>query len=67
MQLELAKDTSQKIKKASELLGIKQHDVIDRAISLYLDNISHYLLFKEELAAWDALSDESLAIFDKGI
>jgi len=67
MQIEIPKDTSKKIDKASKLLGIKDKKLIDRAILLYLDNISKYLELKKEIGEWDYLSDEALINFEKSL
>ena len=67
MEIKLEKKTSENVKKASTLLGIKQQDVVDRALQLYLDNISKYLDLKKELADWDVLSDEALIQFEKSL
>jgi len=67
MQIALEKDTSNKIDKASKLLGIEKTELIDRAILVYLDNLSKYLELKEEIKSWDALSDEALSNFEKSL
>jgi len=67
MQIEIPKETSEKITRASELLGIKNKDLVDRAISVYLDNLSKFLNLKKELVEWDLLSDEALINFEKSI
>lgn len=65
MQIELEKDTSKKIDQASKLLGMEKDELIDRAILVYLDNISKYLELKQEMKEWDTLSDEALINFEK--
>lgn len=67
MQIEIPKDTSEKIDNASKLLGIKKQNIIDRALLLYLDNISKYLDLKQEMKEWDVLSDEALSNFEKSL
>ncbi|MEK6862232.1 MAG: hypothetical protein AABY07_09795 [Nanoarchaeota archaeon] len=67
MQIELQKDTSQKIEKASKILGIKEKELIDRALLLYLDSISKYIELKKEFKDWDELSDEALTNFEKSL
>ncbi len=61
----IARDTLQKIGRASELLGIKKQEVVDRALLLYLDNLSKFMDLKRELKQWDTLSDEALHNFEK--
>ncbi len=65
MQIEIEKDTSKKIAHASKLLGIHKNHLVDRAIIVYLDNLSKYVELKEELAYWDNLSDEALTNFER--
>lgn len=65
--LKIADDTSDRIEKASELLGIKKQELVDRAILLYLDNLGKYLDLRKEIKDWDALSDEALFNFEKSL
>lgn len=67
MQIEIPKDTSKKVSNMSDLLGIKKKELIDRAILLYLDNISKYLNLKQEMKDWDRVSDEALIDFEKSL
>lgn len=67
MQVEIQKDTSKKVSRISQLLGIKRQELIDRAILLYLDNIGKYLSLKQEMKEWDILSDEALLNFEKSL
>lgn|GEM_PF-3396341 len=39
MQIDLLKETSNKLSKASKLLGVKDKDIVDRAVVVYLDSI----------------------------
>ncbi|MBS3176375.1 hypothetical protein J4457_04005 [Candidatus Woesearchaeota archaeon] len=67
MNVELEKTTFQKVDRASKLLGIKKNQLIDRAVLVYIDNLSKYLDLKQELDAWDVLSDEALTNFEKAL
>ena len=67
MQIELQKETSQKLSRASKALGIKDKELADRAIIVYLDSIKKMMELKEEMKVWDALSDEALASFEKSL
>ena len=67
MQLEIPKETSEKVVEASKLLGIEKRELIERAILIYLDNLSKYLDLKKEMSEWDVLSDEALAHFEKSL
>lgn len=67
MQIQTSKDVDKKIKKASEILGLEEVEIVDRAILLYLDNIEKYLELKKEFKEWDMLSDEALGKFERGL
>lgn len=65
MQVQIPKDIDRKLKEASIVFGIREDEIIDRAILLYLDNIQKQLELKKELKAWDELSDEALGNFER--
>lgn len=65
MEIELSKEITKKISKASSILGLKNEEVVNRAVLFYLDTISKQLELKKEIDAWDKLSDEALIKFDK--
>ena len=67
MQIEIPKDMSKKLDETAKLLGIKKQELIDRAILLYLDNLSKYLDLKREMKEWDILSDEALMNFERSL
>ncbi len=65
MQIEVPKDTLKKIDAISKILGMGKEELVDRAILLYLDNISKYAELKQEMRDWDFLSDEALKNFER--
>ncbi|MEK7673938.1 MAG: hypothetical protein AAB371_01965 [Patescibacteria group bacterium] len=65
METILSTEINQKLKKASAVLGLKKEDILKNAVAFYLNNISSYLGLREELDAWDKLSDEALVHFEK--
>ena len=67
MDIELPQETSTKIEEASQILGINKETIVDRAILLFLDNITKYLELKKEFKKWDFLSDESFLNFEKNL
>jgi len=67
MQVELTQEIVNKVDKASEILGIRKQELIDRAVIVYLDAISKLLDLKKELKEWDLLSDEALIDFEKSL
>mgnify|MGYP001600816816 CR=1 FL=1 len=67
MEIEVPKDTTEKISKASKILGIKREELVDRAVLLYLDTMSRYLDLKQEMKEWDKLSGEAIINFEKSL
>lgn len=67
MQIETSKENEKKIKEVSKFLGLEEEDIVDRAITLYLDNIEKYVELKKELKDWDNLSDEALINFERSL
>ncbi len=67
MNVQLSEEVVEKVDKASQLLGIQQQEIVDRALSVYLDSLAKYLELKEELKAWDTLSDEALVMFESSL
>lgn len=67
MQIEIPQDTSRKVERASKELGIAKKQLVERAILLYLDNLSKYISLKKEMREWDFLSDEALSKFEKSL
>ncbi len=56
---------SKQVKFASRKLGVKEDDLMKNALTFYLSNIAPYLELKNELRAWDKLSDEALTNFER--
>ncbi|MBI2576538.1 hypothetical protein HYV84_04955 [Candidatus Woesearchaeota archaeon] len=67
MQIEIQKDTSEKISHASAVLGVGKKELVDRALLLYLDSIEKMVALKKEMGDWEALSDEALADFERSL
>lgn len=65
--VKLPEEIVERITEASKLLGIKKQELVDRALLVYLDNLSKYLDLKKELQAWDTLSDEALTNFEQSL
>jgi hypothetical protein len=65
MEIELSRDMKSRLSKVSSILGVKDKDLVNRAILFYIDTISKQVELKKEISAWDKLSDEALAKFDK--
>ena len=67
MEVELPKDTSDKVNHAASILGLGKNDLVDRAVQVYLDSIDKYMDLKNEFKKWDALSDEALLDFESSL
>ena len=65
--IKIPEETSEKLDKASEILGLNKEKLVDRALLLYLDNLEKYLDLKRELNFWDELSDDALIDFEKSL
>jgi len=65
MPTKLSNNLNTKINLVSKKLGIKRSELINNAVTIYLDNLDPYLDLKNELAAWDKLSDEALSEVDR--
>ena len=65
MEIELSRDMKSRLSKVSSILGVKDKELVNRAILFYMDTISKQVELKKEISAWDRLSDEALAKFDK--
>ncbi|MBI2542088.1 hypothetical protein HYV80_05250 [Candidatus Woesearchaeota archaeon] len=65
MEIELSRDMKGKLSRVSSILGVKDKDLVNRAILFYIDTISKQVELKKEIFAWDKLSDEALAKFDR--
>ena len=67
MDIEINNDNMIRLKKASKILGIKSEELLNRALVVYLDEITKHLRLKKEMKDWDLLSDEALLNFEKSI
>lgn len=60
MPIVVEKKIQKNIREISRQMGIKEKELVDRAILLYLESVRKILDAEKEFSAWDALSDESL-------
>ncbi len=67
MEIEIHKEMDKKLKKASDILGFKKQEIVDRALLFYLDTIQKQLDLKQEFKELDKLSDEALLNFEKSL
>jgi len=61
----LAKETKKEVRNISKKLGIPEGEVLERAFAYYSNSFKQTIDFKNELAAWDALSDQAFLSVDK--
>lgn len=59
MSITIEKNTQKDLKKVAERMGIKEKELVDRALLLYLESTKKLLDLEKEFLAWDALSDEA--------
>jgi len=65
MPLILEKKIRRDVSEFSRKMGIKEKELVDRALLLYLDSIKKILDMENEFRAWDKLSDEALGVAAK--
>ncbi len=64
MEIEIPKELDKRLTEISKDLGLDKEEVVNRALLLYMDSIQKMLLLKNEMNAWDKLSDEALEKFE---
>ncbi len=67
MGLKLSTEIMHRVEEASHLLGLQESELVNQAVLLYLDILSKNMDLKKELKAWEALSDEAWAGFEKSL
>jgi len=55
------------LKSASKKLGFKEQEIVRRAVLVYLDSLEKQASLKQEMEAWDSLSDEALVEFERSL
>ena len=65
MPLILEKKIRRDVSEFSRKMGIKEKELVDRALLLYLDSIKKILDMENEFRAWDKLSDGALGVAAK--
>lgn len=61
MHIQIREQLHKDIRKASQLTGVREREIVDRALLFYLKSIHDHVNLEEEFQAWDSLSDEVLA------
>lgn len=62
MPFVVEKKIKKNISEVSRRMGIKEKELIDRALLLYLEGAKKILDVEKEFDAWDILSDEAFRI-----
>jgi nucleoside-triphosphatase THEP1 len=60
MKVTMQKQLEQEIRHASEVMGVSEEELTERAMRFYLASIHQELELEKELHAWDQVSDEAL-------
>ena len=58
MQVNFHSQTMARLKQVSQVIGIREENLIQRAVLYYLDAIQKQAELIDEMNAWDSLSDE---------
>ncbi len=67
MRIQIEKKMQKDLKRASQLMGLKEEELAKRALLLFLDSIREQIELDEELRAWDAASDEALVHMERSL
>lgn len=60
MAITIEKKIQKGLREVSRQMGMKEKELIDRALLLYIESVKKTLDIEREFKEWDALSDESL-------
>lgn len=64
MNVTLSKSISLQVQELARGVGLKEDEIVNNAVVLYLDTIKKHMQLKKELNQLDELSDEALANFE---
>jgi hypothetical protein len=67
MKITMRKQLQQEIRHASEVIGISEEELAERALRFYLASIHQELELEQELHAWDEVSDEALLNMERAM
>jgi nucleoside-triphosphatase THEP1 len=60
MKVTVQKQLEQDMRRASEVMGVSEEELAERAVRFYLASIHQELELEKELYAWNQVSDEAL-------
>lgn len=64
MNVNLSKTVTLQIQEVAKGVGLKEEEIVNNAVLLYLDTMKKHLQLKKELNELDELSDEVLSNFE---
>jgi hypothetical protein len=67
MKITLQKQLKQEMRRASEVMGVSEEELTERAMRFYLASIHQELELERELQAWDQVSDEALLNMERAM
>ncbi len=67
MKITMQKKLEQEIRRASEVMGVDEQELAERAMRFYLASIHQELALEQELHAWDQVSDEALLSMERAM
>ena len=67
MKITLQKQLKQEMRRASEVMGVSEEELTQRAMRFYLASIQQELELEQELHAWDHVSDEALLNMERAM
>ena len=67
MKITMQKKLEQEIRRASEVMGVDEQELAERAMRFYLASIHQELELEQELHAWDQVSDEALLNMERAM
>ncbi|MFB6099941.1 MAG: hypothetical protein ABEK16_01580 [Candidatus Nanohalobium sp.] len=65
--VEIPSEIRERLEKTSEEMELDEEEIVDRAITMYLDLVNREKELKDEFAAWDRASDEALVSTEKSL
>jgi hypothetical protein len=67
MKITIQKQLEQEVRRASEVMGMSEEELAERAMRFYLASIQQELELEKELRAWDEVSDEALLNMERAM
>jgi hypothetical protein len=67
MKITMQKQLKQEMRRASEVMGVSEEELAERALRFYLASIQQELELEKELQAWDQGSDEALLTMERAM